>query len=77
MTTQKLIHLPGTVLTPEVVLHRTLQEVEHISSIVVLIQWKDDSVSMDWSEQENQDLAMKSTVIQGHVYRQLFGIEEE
>ena len=44
-----LVHLPGTRLTPEVVLHRTLNKGARIKGVVVIIQWDDDSMGVDWS----------------------------
>ena len=36
-----LVHLPGTVLTPEVVLHRTLNKVHRtVSYALVPLQWQ-------------------------------------
>ena len=52
-----IIHLPGTKLSPQVVLARTLTKIEHIESVVVLIGWKDRSVALDWSEMNAADLA--------------------
>ena len=47
----KILHLPGTKLTPEVVLHRTLTKLPHIKSVCIVIQWDDDSFDVDWSAQ--------------------------
>ena len=46
---RKLRHLPGTALSPELVLHRTLEKLERIKSVVVVIQWDDDTFDVDWS----------------------------
>lgn len=59
-----LIHLPGTKLTPDVVLHRTLNKIEHIEAVTVIIQWKaDSSLSVDWSSMAARDLALASLVM--------------
>lgn len=59
-----LIHLPGTKLTPDVVLHRTLNKIEHIEAVTVIIQWKfDSSMSVDWSSMAARDLALASLVM--------------
>lgn len=47
---RKLRHLPGTRLTPEVVLHRTLNKVDRIKAVAIVIQWDDDSMDTDWSQ---------------------------
>lgn len=59
----KLVHLPGTELVPEVVLHRTLNKLEDIKAVVVVIQWKDDSFSSDWSQMRVSELCMASTCL--------------
>jgi hypothetical protein len=49
---RKLVQLPGTSPSPLVVLHRTLNKVEHIRAVIVLIQWKqpDNAIAVDWSK---------------------------
>lgn len=47
---RKLEHLPGTRLTPEVVLHRTLNKIDRIKAVAIVIQWDDDSMVTDWSQ---------------------------
>jgi len=56
----RLVHLPGTVLTPEVVLHRTLNKTACIKAVVVVIQWDDDTYDVDWSQQRVSELCMAS-----------------
>ena len=49
---RKLVQLPGASPSPLAVLHRTLNKVEHIRAVVVLIQWKqpDTAIAVDWSK---------------------------
>lgn len=63
----KLIHLPGTRLTPEVVLHRTLAKLDNIKSVNVIIQWKDDTFSTDHSSQRVSELTMGVMVVDQEV----------
>ena len=59
-----LVHLPGTKLTPDVVLHRTLNKIDHIEAVTVIIQWKlDSSMSVDWSSMAARDLALAALVM--------------
>lgn len=58
-----LVHLPGTRLTPEVVLHRTVNKASHIKAVVVVIQWDDDTFDMDWSEMKASELAMAALIL--------------
>ena len=53
----KLVHLPGTKLSPETVLHRTLNKLEHIEHVIVIIGWKDGAVACDWSLMRTSDLS--------------------
>lgn len=61
--TPPLVHLPGTKLSPEVVLHRTLNKLKRIKNVVVIIQWDDDSMDIDWSEMKASELAMASLLL--------------
>jgi len=58
-----LVHLPGTRLTPEVVLHRTMNKLEHIKAVVVIIQWDDETFNVDWSQMKASELAMSSLIL--------------
>lgn len=73
---RKLIHLPGTQLTPEVVLHRTLNKKDHIKSVTVIIQWDDDSFAVDWSEQTNSAFCMGATILQAEAINTVRGDHE-
>ena len=59
----KLVHLPGTKLTPEVVLHRTLNKIDQIKAVAVVIQWDDDALSVDWSQMKVSELCMVATML--------------
>lgn len=61
----KLVHLPGSRLTPEVVLHRTLNKLERIKGVVVIVQWGDDTFDVDWSQMKTSELAMAGVVLNG------------
>lgn len=68
----RLVHLPGTRLTPEVTLRRTLDKVDRIKAVVTVIQWDDDTFDVDWSEQRTSNLAMASAVLAGNVQDAIF-----
>lgn len=53
---RKIVHLPGTKLTPDVVLHRTISKLDRIKAVTVIIQWDDDTLDFDWSQQRVSDL---------------------
>ena len=65
--TPKMVHLPGTKLTPEVVLHRTLNKLDRIKAVVILIQWDDCSFDADWSQMLMSELCMAYRVLDKHV----------
>ena len=67
-----LVLLPGAKLTPEVLLHRTLNKKERIKAVVVVIQWDDMSFDVDWSSMELRDLSMGLLTLEAHVQRELF-----
>ena len=54
----KLVHLPGTGLSPQVVLHRTLDRLDRIKAVAIIIQWDDDSFDSDWSQMRVSELCM-------------------
>ena len=63
---RKIVHLPSTELTPEVVLARTLEKSQRIKSVAVLIEWMGDEqadggVSCDWSQMRMREIVYLST----------------
>ena len=63
----RLVHLPGTALSPEVVLHRTLNKLPHIKAVSIVIQWNDDTYSADWSQQKVSELCLASLTFDDEV----------
>lgn len=59
----KIVHLPGTRLSPEVLIHRTLQKVDRIKAVTIVIQWDDDSFDADWSQMQVSELCMASMTL--------------
>lgn len=71
----KLVHLPGSKLTPEVVLHRTLNKIDHIKAVLVVIQWNDESFSSDWSQMKTSELVMGAGLMRIDADREAYGSE--
>lgn len=69
----KLVHLPGTRLTPEVVLHRTLNKLDQIKSVIVIIQWDDESHEIDWSQQPTSAMCTSVVALQYQAAKLLMG----
>lgn len=65
--TRTIIHLPGTRLTPEVLLHRTLTKCARIKAVAVVIQWDDDTYDFDWSQQKINELCMAAILFHAEV----------
>lgn len=63
----KIVSLPGSSLSAEVVLHRTLTKLEHIKSVITIIQWNDDSFACDWSSMKVSELCMAEKVFSMNV----------
>ena len=64
--------MPNTKLTVDVVLHRTLQKSDKLKSVIVIMQWDDDSMSMDWSSQQTRDMCMASKVLDRKIQNELY-----
>lgn len=64
MGDRRIVHLPGTALMPEVVLHQTLENVARIRAVTIVIQWDDDTFDIDWSRQQTNDLCMGAVLLQ-------------
>lgn len=74
----KLVHLPGTVLSPELVLRRTLEKISYIRSVAVVIEWKEDrSVDVDWSQMSLRDLSFLAESLRFRAHGVMRDLEEE
>lgn len=76
---RKLAHLPGTDITPELVLARTLEKAKagHIKRVCVYIQWTDESTDFDWSTMKQSDLAFMAVAMQLLVMEEMRMPQEE
>lgn len=72
----RIVHLPGTRLTPDVVLHRTLGEIDRIKALTIVIQWDDDSFTIDFSQQKMSELCMGALLLQGEAIKIARGDDE-
>lgn len=68
----KIAVFPGSKVSAEVVLHRTLNKTKRIKSVAVVIQWDDDTMSADWSSMKRSELLMAATVLQHTAEREIF-----
>ena len=73
---RKVVHLPGTRLTPEVALARTMQKLPCIKAVAIVIQWDDDTFDCDWSSMKTSELCMASKVLDRQVDDVLGRVEE-
>ena len=68
-----LLVLPGTRVSPEVILHRTLNKKEHIRSVVVVVEWLDGSMDIDWSAISTSKMCMAAVLLQHTATNTLLG----
>jgi len=68
----KLVHLPGTAVSPQLVLHRTLDKLEHIKAVTVIIQRNNDEYATDWSQMRVSELCMASMHFDEQVKKTMF-----
>lgn len=69
--TPPLVSLPGATVSPEVLLHRTLNKIKHIKAVVIVIQWDDDTFDPDWSSMKVSELCMAEKVLGMHVEKEI------
>lgn len=64
----KIERLPGVRSTPLILLHKLLEDVEKIESLVVTVEWKSDdgttSHGVHWTAQRRSTLALASIATQ-------------
>jgi hypothetical protein len=66
-----LVHLPGTKLTPEVLLHRTLNNKDRIKAVVTVIMWDDGSVDTECSSMTKAEFCMMGMVLHDQALKQI------
>jgi hypothetical protein len=69
-----LVHLPGTRLSPEVVLHRTLDKLGHIDGVVG-ITWRDGTTDIDWSQMKLSDLSFMLHSLERFLFDEIRRVE--
>ena len=73
----KIVSLPGAAVSPQVVLHRTLDKLEHIKSITITIQWNNDEIATDWSQMLVSELCMHAMHLDEQVKKTMFDGENK
>ena len=68
----KLVQLPGTAVSPQLVLHRTLDKLAHIKAVTIIIQWNNDEYATDWSQMRVSELCMVSMHLNEQVKKTMF-----
>ena len=67
----KLSRIPGTGLSPEVLLHQILEDKDDIKAVVIVVEWKDGVRSVAWSDMRVSETCMSSKVLDDAVSREL------
>ncbi len=73
----KLYKMPGTKLSPELLLHRTLEQLSEIKSVTVITQFNDGSVDCDWSPMTTSILAFQAMVFNAEAAKTIMNTREE
>ena len=73
----KIIQLPGTEPSPEVILHRTLTKLSRIRNVVVVIQWDDDSWDADWTPMSKAEFGFCGRILENEIRKEIFGSTPE
>lgn len=73
----KLVHLPGTKLTPYVVLYRTLDKIDHIKAVTIVVQWQDETFSVDWSQMRASEFCAAALMLDINARSVLEGKNDE
>lgn len=71
----KLAYLPGAVITPKIVLHRTLDKSDEMQAIAVVIMWKNGKFATDWSQMKVSELCMANLALDEQVRKTYRGEE--
>ena len=71
----KLVHLPGTAVSPQLVLHRTLDKLAHIKAVTIIIQWDNDEFATDWSQMRVSELCMATMHLEKQCKETMFNGE--
>lgn len=72
-----IAHLPGTTLTPQVVLARNAEVLDDIAGVVVVIMRKDRTFNADWSRLSAPELCMMARVLDEEVRLLITGASPE
>ena len=59
----KLSRLPGTGLSPEVLLHQILEDRDNIKAVTIVVEWKDTKRSVAWSDMPFSEACTSSKVL--------------
>ena len=67
----KLSRLPGTGLSPEVLLYQILEDRDEIKAVTVIVEWKDTKRSIAWSDMKLSETCMSLKVLDDAISREL------
>lgn len=71
--TADIVRLPLN--DPRMVLERTLAKVGRMNSVVIIIEWDDETFAIDHSKMRTSKIALGNTILSGEVMRKAFGDE--
>ena len=59
----KIIPMPNTAMSPAVVLHQALEEIDNIKSVIVIAQYNDDTFDLEWSQMKTSYMALADMML--------------
>lgn len=66
---KRLVPLNRNRTSPRVFLEEMLENCDHFKSVMVVIQYTDETMDCDWSEMEPREVAMACIVLDAHLRR--------
>ena len=76
MSDQKVVYLPGSRVSPQVVLHQVVENVSRIKAVTLVIQWDNDTFDVDFSRQQVSELCMAAVLLQAEAAKIAQGNEQ-
>ena len=70
---RRLVPLRPIDTTARVVLERTLDKIDSIDDVIVVVRWKDGTVDCDWSNMKKSDFAFSAMAVHEQARRIFIG----
>jgi len=64
MSEDKIQQLPGTRISPETLLCKSMEDIEDTRDVIIITRHKDDTYSCTWSSQRLSDLSFATKMLE-------------